>query len=157
MSKKKKMDINVGDVFAIPLEGSESYGIGIVIEITPEALNSVLCGFYDVKLNSTDEFNDANIGNLISIQFVTPDLLKSGHWMVVGHSPPLNPNDFFGFDEIKKKRYIGIEIEGSAIIRKFLSAYHGLYHWNCYYKDDYFDKMLLAPKNKPSHIYLIEK
>ncbi|NMH66934.1 Imm26 family immunity protein [Shewanella salipaludis] len=154
---KKKIDINIGDVFVIPLENGDCYSVGVVVEITPEALNSVLCGFYDVKLNSTNEYSYETIGNLISIQFVTPDLLKNGQWMIVGHSTPLNPNDFFDFDGIKKKRYIGVEIEGSAIIRKFLSAYHGLHHWNCYYKDDYFDGLLLNPRNKPSNIYLIEK
>ncbi|WHF57315.1 hypothetical protein OCF84_08945 [Shewanella xiamenensis] len=41
----KKISINDGDVFVIPLEGDVALGIGVVVEVTPDALNSVLCGF----------------------------------------------------------------------------------------------------------------
>ena len=159
MAKKKKIEFTTGDVFLIPLEGGDSFGVGMVIEKTPDALNSILCGFYDIKSTSKDELNVQEIasGKPISIQFITPDLIEDGYWEVVGNTTPIEANEYFDFDGMKANGYIGAEVEGSAIIRKFLSAYQGVYHWNCYYKDDYFDELLLNPDIKPDRIYFIDK
>ena len=129
------------------------------MEISLDALNSVLCSFYDIKIKDKADFkiDEADLEKLISIQFVTPDLLKEGYWEVIGNVSPINPNDFFEYDRLKADGYIGANIRGSGGIRKFLSAYQGVYHWNCYYKDDYFDELLLDPENKPDRIYFIEK
>ncbi|MCL1043712.1 immunity 26 domain-containing protein [Shewanella marisflavi] len=156
---RKKVKFDVGDVFLVPLENDAGYGVGTVIEVTPDALNSVLCGFYNIYLASKEDFNvdDVTENKVISLQFTTPDLLKEGVWEVLKKVEPLEANDYFDFDSLKSNGYIGAEIEGSAIIRKFLSAFHGVHPWNCYFKDDYFDEMMLDPHNKPDCIYFIEK
>ena len=58
--------------------------VGQVLELTPEALNSAVCAFYDIRAKpgagvSADELS---ADKLISIKFTTPDLLDSGfgHW-----------------------------------------------------------------------------
>jgi hypothetical protein len=159
MPKKKKVSINVGDVFIIPLEDSVSYGVGVVIEVTPKALNSVLCGFYDLKIESENELNmeDLNEKNLIAVQFVTPDLLKEGHWGIIENMTPVEPNNYLNLNELKSNGYVGAKIRGSCNIRKFMSAYLGVYHWNCFFKDDYLDDFLLYPEHKPERIYFIER
>lgn len=155
----KKISINDGDVFVIPLEGDVALGIGVVVEVTPDALNSVLCGFYDLKFNEKNDvkLDDINDDNLISIQFVTPDLLKNGSWEIISRISPVDPNKYFDYEKLKSDGYIGANIRGSSNIRKFISAYLGLYHWNCFFKDDYLDDFLLAPEKKPERIFFIEK
>lgn len=154
---KKAIKFGPGNVFLIPLEDKETYGVGQVIEITKEALNSVICGFYDLRVGRDFDVTEAVPERLIAVQFTTPDLLENGVWPIVGQAEPVNPNDYFDLDGLKANGYIGAEIEGSAIIRKFLSAYFGLIPWNCYYRDDYFDGMMLYPENKPKEIYFEEK
>lgn len=156
--KKKKVAVfEPGDIFLVPLEGSKSYGVGQVVEITKEALNSVICGFYSLQVDKEFKASDAVEKKLIAVQFTSPDLLKEGFWPVVGNVSSIDPNKYMGLDELKKNGYIGAEIEGSAIIRMFLSAYFGLIPWNTYYRDDYFDDMMLNPGNKPSNIFFEEK
>jgi len=156
---RKKVKFDMGDVFLVPLENDAGYGVGVVMAVTPDALNSILCSYYDIKLDTKEQFtiDDVNIDSLISVKFTTPDLLEEGYWDIVDNTKPLNPNDYFDFDGLKANGFIGANIRGSAIIRKFLSAYHGVHPWNCYYKDDYFDEMMLYPHNKPDCIYFIEK
>ncbi len=159
MAKKKKVVFEAGNVFFIPLENETGYSIGVVVEVTPRALNSVLCSFYDIKFETKAEFNIEAISekNLISIQFITPDLLAEGYWEIFDKVTPIEPNNYLNFDEIKANNYIGAKIRGSSNIREFISAYLGVHHWNCFFKDDYLDDFLLDPEHKPSRIYFIEK
>jgi hypothetical protein len=159
MAKKKKIAFDAGDIFVMPLENEAGYGVGVVVKLTPDALNSVVCSFYDIKLESIDAFNinDINEKNLISVQFTTPDLLQEGIWELIGKTTAIDPNNYFNFEELKVEGYIGAKIRGSSNIREFISAYLGVHHWNCFFKDDYLDDFLLHPEDKPSCIYFIEK
>lgn len=150
---------NAGDVFLIPLVDDNGFGVGVVLDITPDALNSVLCGYCDIKFVNKDEFtlDNVNLKKLVSIQFTTPELLKNKRWPIVAKVQPVDPNDYFDYDGIKAKGFIGVDVRGASNIKEFVSAYQGVHHWNCFFKDDYLDDFLLFPDNKPDRIYYIEK
>ena len=75
-----KRKLIAGDCFFIPIENQKS-AIGQIINIENAALNSVVCAFFDVEMSSHRETEVQNF-NVISVQFVTKDLLESGKWKV---------------------------------------------------------------------------
>ncbi|WP_395377516.1 Imm26 family immunity protein [Marinicella sp. W31] len=153
MSKYKE-----GDVFLIPLV-DDSFGIGQVLKITKEALNSVVIALYDVRIFNDNEYSNKVIKseNIISVQFSTTDLLRKKRWHVIDWHKEIDIVNFIDIDDIEAKQYIGVNIIGSGNITKFLSAYFGLYAWNFWYEADYCDKMLLDTVNKPSNLIFEEK
>lgn len=159
MPKRKKIKVKEGDVFIVPLIGEKYCGIGRVIKIVPDALNSYLCNFGKHKFAEQEDTTERGFDNveIISTQFVTPDLLDSGIWQVIGSSAPPDPNDYLDFDTLNSKGFVGVDIRGSGVIRKFLSAYHGQHPWNCYFKEDYLDKMLSVGVARPEHLIFEEK
>lgn len=147
-----------GDVFLIPLTDG-SFAIGQLVKITKEALNSVICAFYDLRLETPNDYSTEFLddGNIISVQFVTPDLLKRGVWKVVDSRADINLYEYIDLDEIIEKKYIGVDIIGSGNIRNFLSAYFGLYPWNFWFKPDYCDLLLLDHVSKPDNLIFESK
>ena len=157
MKKNVKNALIEGNIFLVPLEDNNFFGVGEILKITPDALNSVVCIFYSYKYADVDEFDMDMLSqkDVISTQFITPDLIKNGTWPIVAcRKTELNPEVFLNFSELFNNRFLNVNIEGSAIIRKFLSAYHGLHPWNCYYREDYFDDLLATNVVRPSNIYL---
>ena len=159
MVKKKKVVIEAGDVFTIPLENQAGFGVGVIAELTPDALNSVICCYYDLKLESKDQLKISDIDekNLIAILFTTPDLLQNGVWEVIDKTTAIDPNNYLDFEALKAEGYIGAKIRGSSNVREFISAYLGVHHWNCFFKEDYLDDFLINPQQKPNRIYCIDK
>lgn len=150
-----KNKINTGDIFIIPNK-DERYSVGQVLSIEKEALNSVICSFYKIRIRENESFDpkDLTKSNLIAIQFVTPDLLNMNVWKVVGNAEPKYLDSFIELNAIKDQNFVGAKIVGSAIIRKFLDAYHGLEPWDMMHDIHYFDKLLISPKKKPEHCVL---
>lgn len=159
MPKIKKHIPDDGEVFVIPLEGQKYFGIGEVLKVTPDALNSVICIFYSHRFSSLENLNIDELSdeNVISVQFITPDLIESRIWKVVGENDPYDPEDFLNFKELESDGFIGVDIIGSGNIRKFLSAYHGLLPWNCMYKEEYFDELLYPGVERPENIFFSQK
>ena len=46
---------------------------------------------------------------------------------------------------------------GSAILSSLANAYYGLAPWNAFYKDTYFDELLLPGIARPSDVMLVSK
>ena len=159
MPKKRKQSFVSGNVFLIPLENDGGFGVGVVVAVTKRALNSVVCAFYDLRVTDKCELVDTVLddGLIISVQFTTPDLLQNGVWEIVEGKKIIDINDYFDLDEMEENAFVGVSVIGSRNITKFLSAFQGVYHWNCFYRDDYLDKLLLASRNKPERIYFIDK
>ncbi len=87
---------------------------------------------------------------MISTQYTTRDLLDIGEWRVVGTVTPLVPAHLRPYENLRARGWIGLEIEGSGIVREFLEAYHGLRPWDYYFDPLYFEKLLLDPSKKPA-------
>jgi hypothetical protein len=82
-TKRKRQPFSAGDVFLVPLsDGSSS--VGQVLSITPRAMNSCICAFFDVRI-SPNAKGDIPLADekLIAVQFVTPESLASGLWPVI--------------------------------------------------------------------------
>ncbi|EAC6409610.1 hypothetical protein EMI97_07410 [Listeria monocytogenes] len=85
MTKRKKQVWGVGDLFSISLLDG-SFCIGRVLGFEPDALNSAVCAFYAHRVNEIPEVEPILYENeLISLLFVTRDLLDSGDWKVFFH------------------------------------------------------------------------
>jgi len=158
MAKKKKQTFEVGDYFTIPLTGGK-YAIGQIVGVEPDALNSVICALFSQQRNFVPTSNNQDLADsdLVSVLFVTPDLLKSGDWCVVSHGQPFNVAPYIDVDALRDVGFVGVRVIGSWIVTKLLEAYFGLYPWNGFADPDYFDKLLVSEDRKPSIIKLVEK
>lgn len=148
----KRSYFNEGDYFSIPLvDGSEC--IGQVLSIEPKALNSVVCSIYaDRYSNEIAEWTLPK--QLISVQFVTPDLLKSGVWKILGNDQILKGMKFAELEMCRNNKFVGTKIRGSGIIKKLLEAFHGLRPWDSFHDPAYLDKLLLSGVARPDKVIL---
>jgi len=151
-TRAKTWDIE--NIFAIPLKDG-TYTLGQVVGREKEVLNSITCAFYKTRFNDL-ELKDIsiipNISDLLSVQFVSPDLLKSRKWVVLGKEKVNIPKAHFPYEETRKNGWVGAKVIGSGIMVHFLNAYYGLEPWDMMYKPDYFDKLLINNELKPSDL-----
>lgn len=150
---KKRQKWEIGDIFTVPLKNNE-YGLGQIIEYEKQALGSVVCTFSNTKLLEVPEakidFLDET--SIISVQFVTPDLLDIGEWRTIGHMNPPSVKKYMDIRRLRKKDFIGAKVYGSKILYHFLNAYHKLDAWDMMHDIEYFDKMLLPNVERPSDL-----
>lgn len=143
------------DVFLVPLVHG-GYAVGHIIKVTKHVLNSVFCAFYSTKINSINDFDirQISIKKLISIQFTTPDMIKKKKWPIVYRDFLCDYTDYISevIEKVDRNDLIGIAIEGSGIIREFLSAYHGQIPWDEYLDPAYFDNLLLPDLSRPQNL-----
>jgi hypothetical protein len=144
-----------GRLFLIPLK-ADGFGIGQIVENHGKPLGAYSCLFFSKKLSTPkDTFSFDDLSNrLISIQFVTPDLLWNGHWDVLSIEPVFVPEEKFISRPFQQKgSYVGANVVGSGNITEFLSAWHGQKPWNMVYDPEYFDKLLLENVIKPNSVF----
>ena len=140
-----------GDYFAVALSSKDAPepalppAFGQVLSLEAAALNSVACAFWP-------EYNDDVAGILatrpISIEIVTPDLLKRKIWPILGNAPVVVPLTLRGYEQYRDKEWVGAEIVGSGNIRELLMAWRGLVPWDDFHDPNYLDGLLL-PGMKP--------
>lgn len=153
--RRKKHVWTVGDLFTIPLADG-SFCIGRVIEFEPKALNSVICAFYTHRVDKIpNEEPVLSNDELISVLFVTRDLLDSGAWKVFSSSSEdFSLSKYFDISSLRNVGFVGVKIIGSGLIIELLNAYYMLSLWNDYANPDYLDSLLLSPDKKPKNVLL---
>jgi hypothetical protein len=149
---KRKIKWESGDNFLVPLEDG-SYGQGQVLSYEAQAMNSAICAFFSIRYESMPtNLEPISENNLIAVLFVTRDLLDSGRWHIVDNGPTISWEKFIDIQSRRNNGFIGTKIQGSSNTRTFLSAYHKLVPWNCYFDPEYFDKLLISPDRKPTDL-----
>lgn len=154
MARRVRQHWTVGDVFVAPLTES-NYGVGQVIAVEADALNSVTCALYrEATSDPCVAQSVAANSTLISCVFVTRDLLDNGTWRVVCNSPVRVPGSALPFEHLRESGWVGAKIYGSGVVLNFLKAIQGLVPWDMYKDPHYFDKMLIAAHLRPDSIRL---
>ena len=146
-----------GDYFCIPLKDG-AFSLGQVIATEPMTMkNAPACAFFGRRFEAKPdklavEPTDAEI---VSVLFVTRDLLDLGEWQVVAHSEPLDVRRYLpDIDQQKAKEWVGTKVYGSGVARKLMNAYFGLHPWDGFYVSHYLDGLLLSPDRKPASVRL---
>ncbi|NGY03668.1 Imm26 family immunity protein [Solimonas terrae] len=148
MSRRRKQKWGVGDVFEVPLRDG-SAAIGQVIALEPGAMKCPICAFYAEKWR--DDVSPKLIeSDLIAVLFVTPDLLDSGVWTIVGSRLAIKPDRFVALDELRRSNFVGLRIIGSGIVRELVEAFDGLIPWDRYHDPNYLDGLLAPGRSRPS-------
>jgi hypothetical protein len=152
--KPKRQKPSEGDVFVAPLmDGSNC--AGQLLKITPQALNSYVCAFFDVRVpdGSVGVELDINACTPFAVLFVTPESLKKGHWPICGNARlAVDIERYIPLRELEANEFIGTTIVGSGIIRKFLNAYYGMLPWDDWHDPEYLDKLLVARDRRPANV-----
>lgn len=128
-----------------------------VLSLQREALNSVVCAFSLLSPKEVRRREEVRPCNVISIQFVTRNLLDCGAWPVFQHGTVLAYHALFHLQSHIDQEFVGTEIIGAGIMRNFLDACHGKFPWNGYFDPEFFDKLLIAPDRKPRSVVYVSK
>lgn len=151
---RRKREVFEGtDCFAVRLADS-TYAIGQVLGRERDAMDSILCAFSTEHMRELptrgSSFDLAD--KIIAVLFVTPELLDSGAWSVIGPGRLLDPERYIPLRMQRKARFIGTTIVGAGNVKCLLDAYHGLYPWNGFAIPNYLDGLLLSPELKPKDV-----
>ncbi|MGB8815582.1 MAG: hypothetical protein WCC57_20585 [Paracoccaceae bacterium] len=144
---KKRQKCAPGDVFLVSLADG-TFTAAQVLAFEPHALNSAVCAF-TLDRRGRDKPHDFDPAGVVSVQFVTRDLLDSGDWLVVGRA---SLEHGLGRNELAKQRanqFVGTSVVGSANMIIFLNACFALAPWDSFFDPLYCDKLLLSPDMKP--------
>ncbi len=138
-----------GDLFLVPL--SDGYfTVAQVLSHEFLAMDSAICAF---SLRRMEQFGAAAPiarDEVISVQYVTVELLDSGEWPVAGHAAPVIPAGELELDGKRARHFAGTQICGSGVISSFLNACFGLEMWDDWVDPEMLDKLLLTPQHKPA-------
>ena len=88
----ERVNWRCGDLFAVP-QSDGGWSLGQVLLHEPRAMDSVLCGFYDVRLEAPALSGVAHLlteNRLVALELVTRDALDRGRWPLIGSSAPAN-------------------------------------------------------------------
>ncbi len=154
--KASPKSLQPGTVFLVRLVDG-THGVGQILKVTKEAMNSVLCAFFDIRLeaDARDPIVALDATHLVSVQFVTPDLLKNGKWTIITErAPAVSIEDYVPLRALERNGFVGAKIVGSGNIGEFLSAYHALCPWDEWADPHYLDKLLVFPDKRPSNVIL---
>src|SRR5260370_22073212 len=92
--------------------------VGQVLKLTPGALNSVICAFYDIRVKpgAAVSADDLSADKLVSMQFTTPDLLNSGIWALVAQFGPKHLEPLTGLPALEHAESVGAGVIVSGTI-----------------------------------------
>lgn len=152
---RKGQDWGVGSCFSLPLKDG-TFCIGQVLSIEPEALNSVVCAFYRTKIAAPAMPAQLPNDDLLSVLFVTRDLLDSGDWRVLGQMSPISVSPYLDLSAARNSGFVGVKVIGSGIVQTLVNAVHQLAPWNSYKDPQYLDRLLISPELKPTQPLLRE-
>lgn len=135
-----------------------SYCIGRVVGFEPAALNSAICAFYMHRIDAVPE---AEVllpeCELVSVQFVTRDLLDYGYWQVFCRASDTFPvARYFDLERLREAGFVGIKSVGSGLMLNLMNACYGLAAWDDFHDPRYLDSLLVSPDKKPKNVLLLK-
>lgn len=137
-----------GDLFAVPLPDGR-FGVGQVLSIEPDAMDSVGCVFFAATVS--DQAGVQGAATPVSVELVSPDLLRNGRWPTKANIPIALPRDAWPYERYRASGWVGARIRGSGIVESFLAAFHGLGAWDAFHDPHYLDAFLLPGVDRPAH------
>lgn len=152
-TRRKKQVWRVGDIVAVRLsDGSRRLG-QVVAHQPKQFLSSVVCGFTLVEAPVEGEpCPGAERSAFIAVKHVTPELLDSGEWSVIGHTDVPDFATLVDARTLTGAVGIGTQISGSGLAVRFLEACMGLRPWDEMHDPAYYDAWLLLPSMKPERL-----
>ncbi|MGG2091473.1 Imm26 family immunity protein [Bacillus sp. S13(2024)] len=138
--RPKKQKWKVGDIFLLNLSNG-TYGFG---QILWKPFGSPVCGLFDLNTETIPTVAKISNHPFISVLTLLPSSLDKGDWKVIG-----NADVRIDIEKVPWQ-HRGLGDVGSmscndGILLKLANAYYGLFPWNVFYEEDYFDKILLSP------------
>ncbi|MEI4828792.1 Imm26 family immunity protein [Bacillus sp. FJAT-53711] len=143
--RPKKQKWKVGDIFLLNLSNG-TYGFGQVLW---KPFGSPVCGLFDLNTETIPTVEKVSNHSFISVLTLLSSSLDKGDWKVIGNA------DVRIDVEKVPWQHRGLDVTGSmsysdGILLELANAYYGLFPWNVFYEEDYFDKILLSPFKRPN-------
>ncbi|OQR56483.1 Imm26 family immunity protein [Bacillus sp. CDB3] len=143
--RPKKQKWRVGDIFLLNLSNG-TYGFGQVVW---KPFGSPVCGLFDLNTGAIPTVEEVSNHSFISVLTVLSSSLDKGDWKVIG-----NADVRINVEKVLRQ-HRGLDVTGSmsysdGTLLELANAYYGLFPWNVFYEEDYFDNILLAPFKRPN-------
>jgi hypothetical protein len=149
MSRRKRIQWEHGDLFAVPLvDGS----FGIVQAIDHWMPHWIYTAVTDQRVEAVPPTATVHgRGRVISLIAVSDDAFDFGAFTRVGTASALARRKDFPNERFAQSGYVGAKSYTDGIVADFLSAWHGLSPWTQYKDPEYFDKLLVSGVRRPPH------
>lgn len=142
-----RQKVKSGDVFVIPLRDATE-ALGQVVSLEPQALNSVGCLLWPSREGDiVEQLGMPPIAGVL----LTPDLLKSGQWPIIGNESVQFSRSRLPYEKYRNTKWVGAKIVGSGNVVEFLCAFRGLRYWDEWADPLYLNNLLLPGIQVPSH------
>lgn len=154
MGRARRQKWKAGDYFSLPLEDG-SCALGQVIAHERSALNSAVCAFFARRqaTNFTAVEPKLTSRELLSVQFVTTELLESGVWAVFANAPPFEIAGVLDIEEARSRGFIGTKIRGAGVMRRMMNAVYGMERWDVAHDPAYLENLLVSPDRKQPTVH----
>lgn len=157
MPKKRRVEASwtPGDYFVVPLADG-SLAVGQVLDEMMENIVSV--AFLDRRqLSSADARNsllasNPRIEEVFAKLSTWRDPLDSGRWEVVGHAPPVLPQELWPNEEFRSREWVGAKHVDAELAEDFLKAFYALAPWDSLFDPDYYERFLVSADKKPFNL-----
>jgi hypothetical protein len=150
--RKKKINWQINDVFAIPLLNGK-YSVGYILD--QRMVNTVRIALYDevvVNLADIDVSILVNTDNLISLIEVTREQLDYNVWKIVGHKKTDIPVERYPNEQFRANKWINSIVYDAALAEDFVNAFNALIPWDDWYDPNFLDEFLVSTSKKPKKI-----
>ncbi len=149
MDARRQRNWRAGDLFLVP-QADGGHTVAQVITHELMAMNSALCAFTLRRASPQDPVGPIRNDEVVSIQFVTVELLDSGEWPTAGNTRPVVPASALDIERKRATHFAGTSVCGSGVISSFLNACFGLEAWDDWVDPQMLDKLLVDPAMKPA-------
>jgi hypothetical protein len=155
-SRRKRIQWNLGDVFAIPLSNGK-YAIGHAL--SQRLPNAIRIAVYDEVIENLEGNNVDRLCrqvDLISLIEVTKEQLDFGVWKVIGNKVTNIPVSKHANEQFRNADPyldgVGSSIYDAVFSEDFLNAFYALIPWDGWYKPDLLDEILIDKSKKPTNL-----
>jgi hypothetical protein len=143
----KRQRLRAGDLFVIDV-GDQHLSSGQVLELVPEALNSVGVVLWKPQPRS-DHVRPCAGERPFAVLLTTPDLLTNGSWPIHGTAAPLVPCEQRPYEVFRSCGWVGAKVTGSGVVHELLEASIGLKPWDDWADPRYLDGLLYPGQPRP--------
>lgn len=147
------MMVKKGDLLVVPLINGK-FVLGQIIRFDKRGLHSISFGLFDVVLDEPKlSANFILDGSLcFSTMLVLSDCMLRKGWAVIGNQKLKIPKKNYPYEKELKKRGVGASHFDYGACEQFVNAFYALIPWDCCYRPDLLDELLLSAEKKPQNL-----
>ncbi len=136
------------DFFLVPLLDGQ-FGLGQVVTTDGTPENTCLCLLSDRKIDRDAPQKPIATPEMISLLLVETAHFKNTTWPIIGFETLPDVGAIFNWRKAKEDGFATLTPHDPAVVEAFVNACFGLFPWNGFAGEDFFDAFLINPDRRP--------